>query len=99
MGRLIFRLWYSKRVIFELVLDLTLISLLPVLRHDGPEEDDGEAGGAQDAPGVEENDPGGDGRQQQQHHQLQGLCQDDAGQAFSRSQTVSKRLYAFCFLR
>ncbi|KAA8584394.1 hypothetical protein FQN60_008179 [Etheostoma spectabile] len=34
------------------------------------------------------NDQGeiGDGRQQQ-HHQLQGLCQDDAGQAFSCAQT------------
>ncbi|KAG8010585.1 Allograft inflammatory factor 1-like, partial [Nibea albiflora] len=29
---------------------------------------------------------------QQQHHQLQGLCEDDAGQALSCAQTVSEAL-------
>lgn len=58
-------------------------------RSDGSEADDGEAGRSQNPLGVEENDPGGDGRQQQ-HHQLQRLCQNDVGQTLRRAQTVSK---------
>lgn len=62
---------------------------MPFHRHDGSEADDGEAGRAQDPLRVEKNDRRGNGRQQQQHHQLQRLCQDDAGQTFSCAQTVS----------
>jgi len=60
----------------------------PLGRHHGPEADDGEAGRAQDTPGREEDDRGGDGRQQQ-HHQLPGLCAHDAGEALGRAQAVS----------
>lgn len=67
------------------------LSTVSSLRSDGSEANDGEAGGAQDPLGVEKNDCGGDGRQQQ-HYQLQGLCQDDAGQALSCAETVSKPL-------
>lgn len=65
---------------------------VPSLRSDGAEADDGEAGGTQDPFRVEKNDCRGDGWQQQRH-QLQGLCQDDAGQALSCAQTVSKLLF------
>lgn len=59
-------------------------------RSDGSEADDGETRRAQDPLGVEKNDRWGD-RRQQQRHQLQGLCQDDAGEALGRAQTVSPR--------
>lgn len=65
-----------------------MIVAVPSFRSDGPETDDGEAGGAQDPLGTEEDDRGGD-RGQQQHHQLQGLRQDDAGQTLGGAQTVS----------
>ncbi len=65
---------------------------MPFLRSDGSEADDGEAGGAQDPLRAEKNDRRGDGRQQQRD-QLQGLCQDDAGQALSCAQTVSKHFF------
>lgn len=58
-------------------------------RSDGSQTDDGETRGAQDPPGVEKNDCRGD-RWQWQCYQLQGLCQDDAGQALSCAQAVSK---------
>lgn len=57
-------------------------------RHDGLEANDGEVGCAKDSPGDEENDLRGD-RRLQRHHQLQGLCENDAWQAISCSQTVS----------
>lgn len=63
-------------------------------RYDGNEKDDGKAGGAQDSLGVEKNDGRGDWRQQQ-HHQLQRLCQNDAGQALSCAEIVSE---CFCLL-
>lgn len=57
-------------------------------RHDGHEANDGEVGCAKDSSGDEENDLRGD-RGLQRHHQLQGLCENDAWQAISCSQTVS----------
>lgn len=57
-------------------------------RYDGSEENDGEAGRAQDPFGDEEDDLRGDGRHQR-HHQLQRLCKDDAGEALGRAETVS----------
>lgn len=57
-------------------------------RYDGSEEDDGEAWCSQDPLGDEEDDLRGDWWQQR-HHQLQRLCQDDAGEALSCAEIVS----------
>lgn len=65
-----------------------MLHVLSPFRSDGSEANDGETWGAQDPLGVEKNDRRGD-RWQQQRHQLQGLCQDDAGEALGRAQTVS----------
>lgn len=70
---------------------------LPSCRFDGAEADDGEAGGAKNPPGTEKDDRRSDRRQQQQHNQLQGLCQDDAGQALRRAQAVSIRCFVLVF--
>lgn len=66
------------------------VLILYPFRSDGSEADDGETRRAQDPLGVEKNDRWGH-RWQQQRHQLQGLCQDDAGEALSCAQTVSPR--------
>lgn len=66
-------------------------------RYDGSEKDDGEARCPQDPLGDEEDDLGGDWRLQR-HHQLQRLCEDDAGEALGRAQIVSLRAaLAVCY--
>lgn len=83
-------------LVFPSQSNFNFILSLATHRLDGAEAHDGEAGGPQDPPGAEEDDERGDGRQQQ-HHQLPGLCEDDAGQTLRRPQAVSlSAVSVFC---
>ncbi|XP_051552518.1 allograft inflammatory factor 1-like isoform X2 [Myxocyprinus asiaticus] len=70
----------------DIVLAASHIKHRSHIQHDGSEENDGEAGCSKDSFGDEENDLRGDGGLQR-HHQLQGLCQNDAWQEISCPQT------------
>lgn len=89
--------WWMCTLLYHEIVSWTscLCDFMYPFRSDGSEADDGETRRAQDPLGVEKNDRWGD-RWQQQRHQLQGLCQDDAGEALGRAQTVSHHTWNGC---